>query len=174
MIVSEFLIGVGSLCVGSGLTISGIAPVGMITASSISFLSSISTLITNEYFSKLKIRYTKLRDLINVTTLLFEKTLKESMIVKKIAEKEGEKLRSVYNQYLNKQDDFKKSTQFKVEEVSGNIIPKDTILLEQITKLNSFFSQNDVNLYININFKLFKPKQKKHIDYQPSAPLYYE
>ena len=59
MIVSKFLIGVGCLSVGSGLTISGIAPAGMITASGISFLTSISTLITNEYFSKLKIRYTK-------------------------------------------------------------------------------------------------------------------
>ena len=59
MIVSEILRGVGGLGVGSGLAISGIAPVGMVTASSISFLSSISTIITNEYFSKLKIRYTK-------------------------------------------------------------------------------------------------------------------
>ena len=56
MIVSRTLIGSGGLGVGSGLTLSGIAPVGMLTASSISFLSSISTLITNEYFSKLKIR----------------------------------------------------------------------------------------------------------------------
>ena len=55
MIVSEFLKGVGGLSVGSGLTISGIAPAGMIAASGMSFLSSISTLITTEYFSKLRI-----------------------------------------------------------------------------------------------------------------------
>ena len=48
MIVSEILIGVGGLSVGSGLTISGLAPVAVLTASSISFLSSISTLIINE------------------------------------------------------------------------------------------------------------------------------
>ena len=48
MIASETLIGAGGLNVGRGLTISGIAPVGMVTAGSISFLSSISTLITNE------------------------------------------------------------------------------------------------------------------------------
>ena len=83
MIVSEILIGGVGLSVGSGLTISGLAPVGIMCASSISFLSSLSTLITNEYISKLKIRYTKLRDWINVITLLYEKTLKESMIVKK-------------------------------------------------------------------------------------------
>ena len=80
MIVSEILLGFGGLTVGSGLTIFGVAPVGTVTESSISFLSSISTLITNEYFSKLKKRYTKLRDWIKVTTLLYEKTLKGSMI----------------------------------------------------------------------------------------------
>ena len=141
MIVSKFLRGVGGLGVGSGLTISDIASVGMVTAYSISFLSSISTLTTNEYFSKLKLRYTKLRDWINVTTLIYDKTLKESMIDKKINEKEGEKLRSVYNHYINKQDEIKKSTQFRVEEVFGNIIPKDTLSPERITKLNSFLAK---------------------------------
>ena len=81
MVVSEFPIGSVGLGVGSGLTISGLAPVGIMCASSISFLSSISTLITNEYFSKLKIRCTKLRDRIQVITLLYEKTLKQSMII---------------------------------------------------------------------------------------------
>ena len=50
MIVSEILIRSVGLGVGSGLTISGLAPVGIMTASSISFLSSISTLIINEFF----------------------------------------------------------------------------------------------------------------------------
>ena len=53
------LIGGVGLGVASGLTISGLAPVGILTASSISFVWSISTLITNEYFSKLKTSYTK-------------------------------------------------------------------------------------------------------------------
>ena len=82
-IVSEILIGSVGLGVGSRLTISGLAPIGILCASSISFLSSISTLITKEYFSKLKIGYTKLRDWINITTLLYEKTLKNSMVDKK-------------------------------------------------------------------------------------------
>ena len=63
------------------------------------------------------------------------------MIDKKIDEKEGEKLRSIYNHYINKQDEIRKSTQFKVEEVFGKIIPKDTISPEQITKLNSFLAK---------------------------------
>ena len=48
MIASDILIGSVGLGVGSGLTMSGLAPVGIICASSFSFLSSVSTLITNE------------------------------------------------------------------------------------------------------------------------------
>ena len=48
-----------------------------------SLLASIAILITKEYISKLKIRYTKFRDWINVITLFFEKTLKQSMVDKK-------------------------------------------------------------------------------------------
>ena len=139
MIVSQNLIGVGGLSVGSGLTISGIAPVGLVTVGSISFLSSISTLITNDYFSKIKIRYTKLRDCNNTTTLRYEeKTLKESMVDTKIHEKESEKLRSIYNHYINKEDEIKKSTQCRFEEIFGNSNPEDTISPKQIAKLNFF------------------------------------
>ena len=73
MIVSEILIGGVELGVGSGLTISGLAPVGIMCAGSVSFLSSVSTLITNEYISKLKIRYTKIRDWINVIKLFMRR-----------------------------------------------------------------------------------------------------
>ena len=75
MMVSEISLGSVGLGVGSSLTISGLAPVGIVCAGSISFLSSKSTLITNEYFSKLKIRYNKLRDWINVIILLYQKRL---------------------------------------------------------------------------------------------------
>ena len=51
------------------------------------------TMITNENFSKLKFRYNKLRDWINVITLLYEKTLKQSMLHKKIDDKEGMELK---------------------------------------------------------------------------------
>ena len=98
MIVSEILTGCLGLGVGSGLTISGIAPVGLMCASGISFLPSISTLITNEYFSKLKIRYTKkLKYCINVITLLYEKSLKQSMADKKIDGKDTLELKKIYN-----------------------------------------------------------------------------
>ena len=60
---------------------------GIIISSSTALLTSIAILITNEYISKLKKGYTKLRDWINVITLLYKKTLKQSMVDKKIDEK---------------------------------------------------------------------------------------
>ena len=95
MIVSEISIGSAGLVVGSGSTISGIALVGIMTATIISFLSSISTVIKNEYFSKSKIRYTKLRDWIIVNIFLYENTSKTCMIDKKIGEREAEELKKI-------------------------------------------------------------------------------
>ena len=50
-----------------------------VTSSSTS-LNSIAILITKEYISKLKLRYTKLRDWISFNTILYKKTLNQSMI----------------------------------------------------------------------------------------------
>ena len=61
--------------------------VGIIISSSTALLTNIAILITNEYNSKLKTRYTRLRDWINVITLLYEKILKQSMNVNKIDQK---------------------------------------------------------------------------------------
>ena len=96
----------------STLSVSGLAPVGMVCAGGISFLSSISTSFSNEYFSKLKIRYTKLGDWIIVITLLYEKTLKQNMVDKKIDEKEVQELKKVHDQYLDKRKEIMKNTQF--------------------------------------------------------------
>ena len=150
MINSEILIGSVGLGVGSGLTVSGLAPLGTTCASSISFLFSISTLITNEYFSKLKPRYTKLRDWIHVITLLYEKSLKQSMVDKKIDQKEAEELKKIYNHYLDKRKEMMKNTEFKVDDIFGDIIKKtisvntifgDTISPEQITKVINFLAK---------------------------------
>ena len=79
LIITEILIGSGSAIGSSAMSM--INPgAGIIISSSTALLTSIAILITNECISKLKIRYTKLRDWINVITLLYEKTLKESMI----------------------------------------------------------------------------------------------
>ena len=47
----------------------------------------------NEYISKLKRRYTKKRNWINVITRLYDKTLKQSMVDKKIDEKEANEVK---------------------------------------------------------------------------------
>ena len=137
LIITEILIGSGS-AIGTS-TMSLINPsIGVVLTSSSALLTSIAILITNEYISKLKIRYTKLRDRINVITFLYEKTLKESMIDKKINQKEADQLKQICNHYIDKKSEIMKNTQFKVEDIFTDVISKDTISTEQITKLNNF------------------------------------
>ena len=76
---------------------------GIVVTSSSALLSGIAILFTNEYVSKLKTRYTKLKDWINVISLLCEKTLKISTVDEKIGEKEAEELKKVYNHYPEKE-----------------------------------------------------------------------
>ena len=138
--ITEILVGSGS-AIGSS-TMSLINPgIGIPIASCSALLTSIAILITNEYISKLKIRYTKLRDWINVITLLDEKTLKEPMIDKKIDQKEADQLKQIYNHYEDKKSEIMKNTSFKVEDIFGDIISKDSISPEQITKLNNFLAK---------------------------------
>ena len=140
LIITEILIGSGS-SIGTS-TMSLINPcIGVVLTSSSALLTSIAILITNEYISKLKIRYTKLRDWINVITLLYERTLMKSMIDKKINEKEAEQLKQIYNHYVDKKSEIMKNTQFKVEDFFTDVISKDTISTEQITKLNKFLAK---------------------------------
>ena len=140
LIITEILVGAGS-AVGSS-TMGLINPgVGIIISSSTALLTSIAILITNEYISKLKIRYTKLRDWINVITLLYEKTLKQSMIHKKIDEKETLDMKKIYNHSIDKRSEIMKNTSFKVEEVFEDLISKDNFSQEQITKPNNFLAK---------------------------------
>ena len=137
LIITEIL--VGGVSTGSSSTMGLINPgVGINISSSTALLTSIAILITNEYISKLKIRYTKLRDWINVITIFYEKTLKQSMIDKKIEEKEALELKKINNHYLDKRKKIMKNTSFKVEDVFGDVISKDNFSQEQITKLNNF------------------------------------
>ena len=109
LIITEILVVSASL-VGSS-TLGLINPgSGNIISSSIALLTSFAILITNEYISKLKIRYTKLRDWTNVITLLYEKTLKEIMIDKKFDQKKAEQLKQIYNHYIDKRSEIMKNT----------------------------------------------------------------
>ena len=137
LIITEILVGSAS-AVGSS-TMGLINPgAGIIISSSTALLTSIAILITNENISKLKIRYTKLRDWINVITLLYEETMKKSLIDKEIDEKEAQELKKIYNHYIDKRSEIMKNTSFKVEDVFGDVISKDSFSQEQIIKLNKF------------------------------------
>ena len=140
LIITEILIGSGSTITTSTLGL--INPgAGFIISSSTALLTSIAILITNEYISKIKIRCTKLRDWNNVVTLLYEKTLKQSIVDNKIDEKEALELKMIYNQYPDKRKEIMKNTQFEVEDVFGDVISKYNFSQEQITKLNIFLAK---------------------------------
>ena len=140
LIITEILVGAGSAVGSSSMAL--INPgAGIVVSSSTALLTSIAILITNEYISKLKIRYTKIKDWINVITLLYEKTLKQSMIDKKIDEKEAAQLKQIYNHYVDKKSEIMRNTQFKVEDIFNEVINKDTISQEQIVKLNNFLAK---------------------------------
>ena len=57
--------------------------IGIVLTRFSALLTSIAILITNENNSNLKLRYTKLRDYIKFNTILYDKTLNQSMIDKK-------------------------------------------------------------------------------------------
>ena len=83
LFISDILIGSGSAISTSTMSIK-IPSIGILVTSSTALLTSLALLITNEYISKLKLRYTKLRDWIIFITILYEKTLIQSLIDKKI------------------------------------------------------------------------------------------
>ena len=140
LIITEILVGSGSAVSTSAMSL--INPsIGIVLTSSTALLTSLAILITNEYISKLKLRYTKLRDWINFITILYEKTLNQSMIDKKIDEKESQELKKIYNHYIDKRKEIMDSTRFIVEDIFGDVISKDSISTEQITKLNNFLAK---------------------------------
>ena len=63
------------------------------------------------------------------------------MIDKRIEEKEANQLKQIYNHYIDKRSEIMKNIQFKVEDVFGDVISKDFISPEQITKLNIFVAK---------------------------------
>ena len=63
------------------------------------------------------------------------------MVDKKIDEKEAEQLKQNYKHYFDKRKDIMKNTQFKCDDVFGDVISKDNISQEQITNLNNFLTK---------------------------------
>ena len=86
LIITEFLVGSGSAISTRTMCLNN-PSVGIVLTSSTALLTSLEILITNENISKLKLRYTKLRDWIIFITILYEKILNQSMVDEKISEK---------------------------------------------------------------------------------------
>ena len=140
LFITEILVGSESAISTSTMSII-IPSIGIVLTSSTALLTSLAILITNGYISKLKLRYTKLRDWINFITILYEKTLNQSMIDKEIDEKEASELKKIYNHYIDKRKENMDSTKFRVEDIFGDIVSKNSISTEQITKLNNFLAK---------------------------------
>ena len=60
------------------------------------------------------------------------------MIYKRIDEEEDSELKKIFNHYNDKRKKIMDTTKFKVEDVFGEVISKDSISPEQVTKLNNF------------------------------------
>ena len=73
--------------------------------------------------------------------MLYEKTLKQSMVDKKIDEKEANEFKRISNRYFDKRKEITKNTSFKVEDIFGDVISKDNFSQEQTTKLNNFLTK---------------------------------
>ena len=140
LIISEILIGSGSAISTSTMSLLNPSKEIVLTSST-ALLTSLAILITNEYISHLKLRYSKLRDRMKFFTILYEKTSEEYMIDKKIDQKEAEQLKQIYNHYIDKRKEFMDSTKFKVEDFFGDVISKDSNSPEQITNINNFLSK---------------------------------
>ena len=50
-------------------------------------------------------------------------------------------LKQIYNHYIDKREKFMVSTKFKVEDIFGDVISKDSISPGQLTKLNNFLAK---------------------------------
>ena len=60
------------------------------------------------------------------------------MIDKTIDEKEAIKFKKNYNDYLDKRSDIMKKTQFKVENLIGDVLGKDNFSKNLLLKPNNF------------------------------------
>ena len=128
----------GILRVSSGITLTAtgvgaIAGVPIIGASGL--LISIALTIINEYISRLKERYLRLRTFANKIRVDYDEVLKKSLVDEIIEEKEGVELK-IYDYYLNNQKKFMSETKISVEDIFGNMV-ENVISNEQLQKLNA-------------------------------------
>ena len=130
---------------GAILTSTVLASIAGIPISTASFLLTIASMIMNAYLDSVKIRKRKIQDFINLTILLYEKTMQKAMQDSTINEQEQRELKDIYQHYLKKKDDIKKSTQFDVKEVFkdslGEMAKRDLMSDEIFVKLIDFLAE---------------------------------
>ena len=97
--ITDKLIGSAWTIISSTLSI--LIPGVQIISSSSALLISIAILLTNDYISEIRTRYTKLSVWIIIITLLWRTFLKRSLTDKKIHDKEAKKGRKIFNQYVD-------------------------------------------------------------------------
>ena len=73
---------------GVTLTATVLASIAGVPLSDASFILSLSSLITSFYLEKYKLKYVKIKNYINITILLCEKTMKNALKDNKIDENE--------------------------------------------------------------------------------------
>ena len=73
-VILVILVGFSGLTVGTSLPLAGVGTSIGVPLTGCTLLNSVTTLITTEFFSKFKTRYTKLNGWINLITILYEKT----------------------------------------------------------------------------------------------------
>ena len=103
--------------------------------------------------SKFKKGSNSLRDWTNVFSLRNGKTLKQSIIDKKLDQKEADEKKLVPNLHLTKRNDFMKKTPFKLEDVFGDILKKVLYQKSNLLKL-IFFQTNLCKYSFQYNYKV--------------------
>ena len=132
------ILGVSSEITLTATGVGAIAGVPIIASSGL--LISIAVTIINEYISKLKEKYLRLRTFTNKIRVDYEKVLKKSLADKVIDEKEGMELKKLYEFYLNNQKKIMSETKVSVEDIFGNMVD-NVISNEQLQKLSSFLAK---------------------------------
>ena len=139
-IITGIITGILGVTSGITLTATGVGAIaGVVIIGSTGVLISIAVTIINEYISKLKERYLRLRSFVNKARVDYEKVLKKSMADKFIDEKEGLELKKIYDFYMNNQKKIMKETKISVEDIFGSMV-ENVISNEQIQKLSSFLA----------------------------------
>ena len=133
---------IGILGIGSGiiLSLTGVgAVVGVTLIGASLLLVSCAVTVINEYISRMKQRYLRLRMFVNEIKIQYEKLLKKSLIDKFIDEKEGTELKKLYDFYLNNKKKIKTKTKTSIGEIFGDT-SENIITKEQLEKLSSFLA----------------------------------